>query len=504
MIAIHRHPGWRHTVWPIAAGLATAHLLGTLFVRQSNLSLLAQTRALTADGWFSLPRGPAAASLETWAAAFWGGLFYTLSVGAILTLTTWSLLRLRDRWGRQRPRVAWCMAAAWLMLLVAVNLKGLSLYATLFAVGVPLVTVAAAWLAAPATAKPSSGWQNLIPALVLVALTAMWSTQLNQQLFITIRDHVLLPNTAGQKVNDFYYRYTLYAAEAFKAFDQKSIRTCRLDGVIDPRLKERLVKALAQKDILSVTEDIPVDLIVAPDRRQLRLSSSNGTHIDVDSAAFFKDMNRWLLTFARADDRLAPLRRVIFVGVLIGFPILLYLCVYGLLRFVIGLFWDRHRAVWITSGVCLLIGILLFILMPDGGNRDFSRDQLAVVLESDRWEERVVALRQAEKQRTDITGLMDVGRHLQSPSVVERYWLARVLAYSRGPGAYPRLLALTRDPHPNVICQAYYALGQRGDRRAIATIREQMAQSDHWYTQYYGYNAIRKLGWTQTRSRPHS
>jgi HEAT repeat protein len=91
---------------------------------------------------------------------------------------------------------------------------------------------------------------------------------------------------------------------------------------------------------------------------------------------------------------------------------------------------------------------------------------------------------------------------LTSNRVVERYWLARNLAHSRNASAYRDLLTLIKDPHPNVVCQAYYALGRQGKRTAIDPIKTQMTRSDHWYTQFYGYRAIRKLGWNQTQSRP--
>ena len=89
---------------------------------------------------------------------------------------------------------------------------------------------------------------------------------------------------------------------------------------------------------------------------------------------------------------------------------------------------------------------------------------------------------------------------LASPLVVERYWLARAMADSRSETTYHQLLQLIQDVHPNVTCQALYALGQRGRREAIEPIKMQMRASDHWYTQWYGYRALRKLGWRQTRS----
>jgi HEAT repeat protein len=59
---------------------------------------------------------------------------------------------------------------------------------------------------------------------------------------------------------------------------------------------------------------------------------------------------------------------------------------------------------------------------------------------------------------------------------------------------------LIHDPHPNVICQAFYALGEMGRRTAIGPIKQRLVELDHWYAQWYAYGALRKLGWRQNTS----
>jgi HEAT repeat protein len=48
---------------------------------------------------------------------------------------------------------------------------------------------------------------------------------------------------------------------------------------------------------------------------------------------------------------------------------------------------------------------------------------------------------------------------------------------------------------------AFSALGQRGDRRAIAEIKQRIETSDDWYSQWYAYKALKALGWRQSRSK---
>ena len=88
-----------------------------------------------------------------------------------------------------------------------------------------------------------------------------------------------------------------------------------------------------------------------------------------------------------------------------------------------------------------------------------------------------------------------------SPHVSERYWVARALGVSRKPETYRDLVTLLDDHHPNVVSMAFYALGQRGDRRAVREILSRMKISTDWYNQWYAYKALRALGWKQTKSK---
>jgi HEAT repeat protein len=60
-------------------------------------------------------------------------------------------------------------------------------------------------------------------------------------------------------------------------------------------------------------------------------------------------------------------------------------------------------------------------------------------------------------------------------------------------------LALLDDPCPNVVSTAFYAIGQRRDKRAINEIIKRIEVSDDWYNQWYAYKALRNLGWKQTK-----
>ena len=103
----------------------------------------------------------------------------------------------------------------------------------------------------------------------------------------------------------------------------------------------------------------------------------------------------------------------------------------------------------------------------------------------------MAALQSIARNHLDIANFPAYKNLLSQGTVIERYYLARVLATSRAKATYGDLLILVGDSHPNVVCQAYYALGQRRQKTAIPLIVNTIKQSAHWYTQWYGYNALK-------------
>jgi len=126
---------------------------------------------------------------------------------------------------------------------------------------------------------------------------------------------------------------------------------------------------------------------------------------------------------------------------------------------------------------------------------------LAEAFKSERWQKRVAALKIIQQKGIEVGNFQAYQGMLTSPHIPERYWLASALGVSRQTETYKDLLAFLDDPHPNVVCMAFYALGHRGDRRAVKEIVKRIETSDDWYNQWYAYRALRVLGWKQTKSK---
>ncbi len=481
------------------AGMATTQIIATGFVYLSNQRILTLVTAIEKNGYFPIPAGPAADSLKSLTAAFWGGLFFTLSIGAGLTLLTWAGFQLWHLLFRRSRSILIVYAMIWAGLLAAVNLNGMVILPSLFCLLVPLSTAYVGVKIAPAF-RTTDNFSWMIPVLTLAVLTALWATQLDQNLFTTIRDHILLSNSAGRRVNNFYYRYTLYAAETFKSFQQKTLRSCILEQLEDKQKTRNWEERLAHLDVLVLPQISHPDIRLVFSKKGLELLSANGQGIETTPEAFVANSNRVLLSFSKATDRFAPLRRMTLVGLLLGFPILLFTMVYGTLHAAAGLIFKPRQAIWAASGICMVIGILLFLPMLRVHPITITPDNIDSALAADQWTQRVAALRYVEEHGLEIAAYPHYRNLVTSPLVVERYWLARAMGKSRDSETHTQLLTMIRDPHPNVICQAFYALGLQGRRGAITAIKQRLVELDHWYAQWYGYRALRKLGWQQIRS----
>jgi hypothetical protein len=333
----------------------------------------------------------------------------------------------------------------------------------------------------------------------------MWAIQLtqNQNLFIAIRDHLLLSNPAGRAVNDFYYRYTLFAAQSFKSVYQKTLRTYHLEGDIDEREAIKLKTRLLRWDMLHLPQLNKPDMTIGISNTMVVLTDRHGRRSEGELKSFLKSPEKLLKSFSHASDRYRPLRRMTLYGLLFGFPILLFVGVYAAVRIgmelllIRGLGCSEKQATYTASLICLIVGIGLYWPMHAGRTGPLPNENLPDALTADAWPTRVAALRQIEKQGLELANYPQYRSLLTSEMPVERYWLARALAVSRSPSTFTDLISLVKDRHPNVRCQVFYAFGKRGNRRAIQTIKTQISGSDHWYTQWYGYRALRRLGWHQ-------
>jgi hypothetical protein len=497
-ITMKRYP---HAAGVLLLGLVVAQAVATIQVYLSNVRLCRTLFAIRDAGYLPVPNQEIMRGLQHLGPAFYGGLFFTFTVGAGLALTAMAAVWLWDRVCVRNRYVSVVLCLIWAALLVGVNLRGLSPIATVYFVTVPGVVILATLWWMPARCKGERGRYGIIPVIPVPLLALLWVTQMDGYLFLDLRDHLLLSNRLGTEISDFYYRYTLYPAEAFKALNQKTLKAYSLEDIEDDSMAGSIESKLVHYDYLRVSTGSPADLTLCQRGAFLVLKRGERAIIEVTPQAFFSNTGKLLREFSEEVDTHRFFRRCTFFSLLAGFPIALYVLLFSLCRAVCGLFMSIRTSCVCASAMCLVIGIALFAVFSHSRVRSGEVRDVGEALESRRWQERAATLRLMEKGGMEASDFQAYRDMLKSPHIPVRYWLARSLAVSRKPETYDDLLSFLDDPHPNVVSMAFYALGKRGDRSAIGLILHRIETSRHWYVQWYAYKALRRLGWKQTASK---
>ncbi len=488
----------------LVTGLATTQAVFTCHVYFSNKALYQSMQAVEGAGYLPVPNSLVMESLLSVKTAFWGGLFYTTTIGAALSILTiitawcWHGYFLGNKYVLGLGIVLWAAA------LVAVNAGGINPAGSLCFLTVPaavFITVSRSMAKKPFHTEHPGRLGHLVPILLLAAV---WWPQFNAGFFTQFRDRVLLTNSPGKAVNDFYYTYTLYAAEAIKPLASKSIKTCGwLHGGKDA-LSRSLEKHLADRDYLMIEGYTSPDLQIAASQKAWTFLHDHNRVTTVHRDTFADDptrLDRHLNSFSAAVDTHAFLRRMVFFGLLLGFPSAIYITIYTLAALLGSFFLSDRTSSYAAVLLCFLLGCGGLLLFTTASPPSVSPQALGGALKSPNRHFRVAGLKTAYQRGMDIAGFQTHISMATSQYVPERYWLARALGAGNHPETLNTLLRLLQDPHPNVVCMTLDALGRRGKERMIPSIMHMATTSSHWYVQWYAYKALKALGWRQNQSR---
>jgi len=493
---------WRDCYPAVAllAGLGAAQIIATVQVYLSNRALCQTLALVTEAGYLAVPNPHITGRLHDPAPAVYGGLFFSLSVGAGISLLSFGAAWVWARFFSRRTGPLIALLVLWALSIAAVNWKGACPLVTAYVVLIPAPVswITLRWM--PPQGRGAAGSSALVHLMLLALLASLWAPRMEGDLFLDLRDRLLLSNPAGVKISDFYYRYTLYPAYVFKSLEQKTLRTCSLDGVRSNRLRTRLQGKLLDLDYLPVEGKKPVHLRLRESDRDLLCENRGRVILKTTVHAFLSRPADVLKRFSSETDRHFLFRQFTFYSVLIGFPVALYVFLRTLLFCLLRGFFKVRTASRAAVILCLLSGVGLLIPMWGGSPGGIDRKHLETCLESDRWQERVAALKTMGEERVDPAGFESYRRLLESAHIPERYWLAKALGVSRSPQTYQDLLHLLDDPSPGVVSMAFAALGRRGESKAVPEILKRLNRSDDWYNQWYAYRALRSLGWKQAVS----
>ena len=489
-----------HPAVSLLLGLITAQVIATIQVYSSNLNLYAAVNVINDSGYLAVPNQNVMPTLNEFAPAFYGGIFFTLSIGAGISLASLAAAWLWDRMFFRNKHVLVLFLLLWTGLILYLNAGGFNLFVTSYVLTIPLVVFWSMIKFLPKQGPHDTNRYLIIHLIPVIVLAVLWFTQYDRYLFLDLRDHLLFSNPIGKKVTDFYYTYTLYAAEAFKSQNQKTLKTCRLVNFSAKHLARSIERKLINFDYLLVDTDESLDLEITQTKNYLLFEHHGRKVFEITVNDLLAKTRSALNRFSGQTDRFVNFRKFTFICLVLGYPLTLYILFHALFWVITRLFVDYKKAPAISSILCFTISLLILVVFFLSRSPKIEEHELTTDLNSDRWQSRVAALRIIEEKKMEIGQFKDYSKIATSLHIPERYWFAKVLANSREPETFAAILELLNDSNINVVSMAYSALAQRKDPRAVKEILERIKISDNWYSQLYAYKALRALGWRQKRS----
>jgi len=484
----------------LSGGLVVAQLIASVQVMISNLVLYQKMTAISQAGYLTVPGPTILLSLKSVLAAIYGGLFFTLSIGIGISLLSLACTWVVKYTLPNKTPLTILFLVLWLGSLIALNWRGLVLMPSLYILLVPVIVSVLYWRLGPDKLDRNNYIKLFGHILIILILAGVWWMQKSDALFVNIRDHLLLSNKPGISFNDFYYRYTLYPAEVFRSLDQMLLKTYHLSITDSDLDRNRLIRKLNRYNYLLLDDDAKTDVDVLVEKNRIRLSGNQNNTVEFDAEVFLEHTRKSLSALSESNDAYRHFRKATSIGLLLGFPLMLYWVLHTVLTVGISLFFNWHASSITAAIGCGLLGISLVWVMPPAMQGPLEAEHIAHMLASQDTQTIVAALKQVETQKSDLRQYKIVEKLVQHPAITVRYWLARGFSISSNPQDEAHLMALMQDPHPNVACQAIYSLGKRKFKNAIPALLQIITASDHWYVQLYAYGALRKLGWTQTVS----
>lgn len=485
----------------VAAGLAACHLPASLWIFSTSQDLAAKMRALASLGFTAVPNEKIWPLLDSFPVAFKSAFFFTLSLGAGLSLLfgflAWLLL------GKSPHRLSGARLAIYaapaILLLAGLNYKGIVLYPSLFVVFVALAVGLVSGLSARRGRERTSGLTALLffaPIIVSAALWVSVTATLGKQLFDSLRDDVLLRNPIGVAVNNWYYRYTLYAAEPFKNMGQQKLKTAVLSDSIDGSVKKSITRALATADYVVLKGEGPVDLVLTREGDKLVFSQSRGKPVvDMPIKEFVQKPLPSMGKYHHALDRHGFFRALTLSCLILGFPMILYYFIFGALAR-LGSFVLGQKLSLVAAGLAILaFNMLLWMPLYRSVSAMKNHGDPETLLASEDPALRIAGIRNAIQQRKKVCGLPAFQKLLNQGDIAERRWAVKALGILPCPEAESMLTALLSDENPNVVCLSMHSLKRKGAGERLQVILDILRNSPHWYVQWYAYQAAKGMGW---------
>lgn len=328
--------------------------------------------------------------------------------------------------------------------------------------------------------------------VVLPLLIAIFSPLLYQgeTLFLDVRDKVLLTSSYGKRINNFYYKYTLFPAEVVKSLKQKNLKTFCTKNIKNSDL-EILKKKMKRHNFFHMEKNCDLKIKFKNNRAAIYLNDAKA--VEMDKSLIFDNTKKVLNQLYKKTDPKKIIKNITYAGFLTGFPFIVYFFFFNIINLFISLFLKGKKSLYLTSFILLLIFSFTFkpvFFHKKIDNLNFDEK----IISSDKFE-RLDALKFAFKNKINIK---NIEKHIKSKYVPQRYWA--ILNFEvKSLNDLQTIFKMTKDESINIRCKAYEKLSDIRNNKVLKSASKNFLVKDYpkikdWYVQWYAYNSTKKLG----------
>jgi len=339
----------------ISGGLCVSQALAVVVVYLSNKNYHHFLSIVQEAGYLTVPNQHVSSELPLLISAFNGGLFFTLTSGAWISLISYWVGRIDHVFSGRNWGFRILCVVLWIFSMWVTNSNGISLLLTLYLLLLPILIIPMTWRL-DSTNQNRTGFQMGVPIISMILFSVICFSQMKMDFFIQVRDNLLLSNTVGKRMNAFYYKNSLFSAHLFKSYEQQLFRTCSINDERNTRQLPHIKRTLQNHDYLPISSHQPVNLQLDIINKQLIFKHHNKIILKCGPDEFLKHPEKYLKQFSEKTDRHRVFRLFTMVSMIFLGATLLVCGAFLPAHSAMSNFMGQDKAI-VSAGVfCIILG----------------------------------------------------------------------------------------------------------------------------------------------------
>lgn len=536
-------------------GAFCGELLGIVLLMISNGNLLSEQKTITLLGYIAVPGQFLFSEMKAFTTYLAGGLFFALTIGLAYGFCCGLIFWLFSRYQKKGYHYVRLLPFVIFLIVLLLTKRGSDPFVFLFFLLVPLIL----WFLSSRILSTESfcfidviRYGLIFIVFLFLLCVTLWNHNFinhkNYSInFIEVRDRLLLPTNLGQKIDKFYYHYTLYPARLIKPLNNRLQNVIDLDPQGFPKAKLRQIRAVLKRyDWFPAVSDSNSDsyakttLTMGEDESQEIFFHWHKKPVyNVPYEEFLKAPSEHLKKYSERIYPFDPLRVACGISLFIIIPLALsfwlFMCCIGFIRLVLSLFplnITKTLETFIISGIILIVfGVLIFGLKPKTYHprliafdipglkvlifslkpKTYPPEDIAelwLIAKGQAQGDRISALHHLDKSLAPRSYQMyqeEIVALINDPApVIRRFgaeFMGKLAVYNKTKAKndeiFPLLFSLLQDSNINVVYTAAGAIGKLRTPQAKEILLDILDSNREWYLKMKAYFALKKIGWRQ-------